>query len=108
MSDTKKRKPMISGSMLRQIVNDPRSHDKTTVGCDVRDFYEDLITTGKLRVVEEVEVKTQCVTKRMDQFSGASYYDCELRCCGCSVFFQVKTVNEQANFCPGCGNKIKQ
>ena len=106
MSDTKKREPRpLRAEFMEILADNPmmEEHYPEIIG-DMKAA----ITTGKLRVVEEVEVKTQRVTKRMDQFSGASYYDCELRCYGCSVFFQVKTVNEQANFCPGCGNKIKQ
>lgn len=55
----------------------------------VRYFYEQLITEGKLRVVEEVEDK-------------GGRYDGYV-CSGCSS----KSV-EWFKYCPGCGNKIKR
>ena len=62
----------------------------------VRDFYEDLITTGKLRVMEEVEFK-------------GNDYDCILQCTSCNwgIGWHIKEDLEPMKFCPGCGNKIK-
>jgi len=56
-----------------------------------RRYYEDLITTGKLRVVEEVDVVL------MDGSSIMGH------CNGCGI----ATLKQHA-YCPGCGNKIKQ
>ena len=58
-------------------------------GISIRDFYENLITTGKLRVVEEVEVIGH----------GFSLGHCN----GCG-----KQTLKAHTYCPGCGNKIKR
>ena len=57
---------------------------------DARDFYENLITTGKLRVVEEVD--------------NVSTYPGDFRCSVCDGW----TRSVLLNYCPGCGNKIKR
>ncbi len=60
---------------------------------DVRDYYEDLITTGKLRVVEEVEYLSD---------GGCSN-------CGNTIYSDAGIERPNAGwFCPGCGNKIKR
>jgi hypothetical protein len=58
-----------------------------------RDYYEDLITTGKLRVVEEVECRN----------TGKDEAWCEWLKCPCGESTRVGS-----NYCPGCGNKIKR
>jgi hypothetical protein len=54
---------------------------------DVRDFYEDLITEGKLRVVEHASP--------VHKLSG-------LLCSICGISWQ------DDQYCRGCGNKIKR
>lgn len=57
----------------------------------VRDFYERLITEGKLRVVQEVEL---------------NYADgCSTCLCNCGW---IQLMEDEFNCCPGCGNKIKR
>ena len=65
----------------------------------VRDFYEDLITSGKLRVVEEEEVEF-----------ASNDYDCLLACTGCNwkIGWHIMEDIEPMKFCPGCRRKIKQ
>lgn len=60
---------------------------------DVRDFYENLITTGKLRVVEEVEL------------DEGGYC---LRCGYDAMDRSDNLCPEFPPFCHGCGNKIKR
>lgn len=59
------------------------------------DRYEDLITTGKLRVVEEVGAPLEQVD--MDEW---------WTCSGCKESFL--SYHNPPNYCPGCGNKIKR
>ena len=60
--------------------------------CAARRFYENLITTGKLRVVVEVDV------------DNVSTYPGDFRCSACDGW----TRSVLLNYCPGCGNKIKR
>ena len=59
----------------------------------VRDFYENLITTGKLRVVEEVEYGNKPGLRRI--------------CLKCKALSEEISVKHYV-YCPGCGNKIKR
>ena len=62
----------------------------------LRDFYENLITTGKLRVVEEVELDIYFHCKKCG--SANSYEDT-----------MSGTMEDDENpFCKGCGNPIKR
>lgn len=65
-------------------------------GMAVRDHYEHLITTGKLRVVVEVELTPNS-------------YDCLLTCSGCGEGAPYYLAEEFADckYCPGCGSIIK-
>lgn len=67
------------------------------VGEAVRDAYEDLITSSKLRVVEEVEF--------LPSLSGRIH-----TCSSCEWWFawQGKEDVHPMKYCPGCGNKIKR
>jgi hypothetical protein len=56
-----------------------------------RDYYENLITTGRLRVVEEVVIRFDDDLVPWDN------------CPQCS-----KECYDGDNFCRGCGNKIKR
>jgi len=58
----------------------------------VRDFYENLIHEGRLRVVVEVDV------------DNVSTYPGDFRCSACDGW----TRSVLLNYCPGCGNKIKR
>lgn len=58
-----------------------------------REFYENLIASGKLRVVEEVRGET-----------NGTHEGKWLHCSGCN---EVWSTNAYA-YCPGCGNPIKR
>ena len=63
-----------------------------------RRYYEDLITTGKLRVVEEVK----------------SYHEILFGCPSCKSVWDKQPRWSQngkirtMHYCPGCGNKIRR
>ena len=57
-----------------------------------RTAMDELITTGKLRVVVEVDV------------DNVSTYPGDFRCSACDGW----TRSVLLNYCPGCGNKIKR
>ena len=92
------REPLLSDAAIEQEVNpeDPNNYSTReyyeTIGCKwVRDFYEAKITSGELRVVEEVKVTRERIE---------AYGDWVI--CKCGGMADA----ECANFCPGCGNKI--
>ena len=60
-----------------------------------RTAMDELITTGKLRVVVEVDAPLEQVD--MDKW---------WTCSGCNESFL--SYHDQPNYCPGCGNKIKR
>ena len=81
------RKPLVSDEILAMHIQ--RAETDTDLCERIRDEYESLITSGKLRVVEEVEwdrKKPGCAK------------------CGhpWSVLLTISA------YCPGCGNKIKR
>jgi hypothetical protein len=96
MSD--ERKPLFSYTTLdalfwHRMGSDPMplsDHQVILHMQDVAEAYEHLITSGKLRVVEEVN----------EIWAGNGYYR---GCSGCDASF-----TQRAKFCPGCGNKIKR
>ncbi len=59
----------------------------------VRDYYENLITSGKLRAVEEVE--------SISTIQGVTM---SAKCSGCGL----KPLMFNFAYCPGCGNPIKR
>ena len=63
------------------------------IGESVRDFYEHLITSGKLRVVEEAEYDNKPGLRR--------------NCSKCD-HLSLSSDAKYYNFCPGCGNPIKR
>ena len=66
-------------------------------------FYEDLITTGKLRVVDEVECRELDLVEE--------WYSRPTKCLSCGVEFIMALPSGNyapPNYCPGCGNKIKR
>ena len=67
-----------------------------------RELYEDLITSGKLRVVEEVELvvhRQKAIYSGSFELPPVSYRSCGL----CN-----EPVYQFANYCPSCGAKIKR
>jgi hypothetical protein len=102
------REPLLSDAAIEQEVNpeDPNNYSTReyyeSIGCKwVRDFYEAKITSGELRVVEEVE----------------NYYTEPIKserfgCPKCDSVWERKSVWSKnakirvMNYCPGCGNKI--
>ena len=80
--NTNEREPLLSDDVVRYKNN----------AFYVRDFYEDLIASGKLRVVENVEA-IPCAD------------DLWARCGGCGTEYFGAEFNP---YCPGCGNKIKR
>lgn len=102
-----KREPMLSDGDLfamcmQSFVDGPIILGEKTYGVNVgedpaaykvRAFYENLITTGKLRVVEEVDA----MCGDHGGIEGCS-------CSKCSA----PVAPEYWMYCPGCGNKVKQ
>lgn len=101
-----KREPMLSDSKAESILHEHNmdyrfSHRLVT--SLISGFYENLITTGKLRVVEEVK---NCN-------SAPGYFTCSR--CGATIAHAYYSYpphhSEHGGFiscCPGCGNKIKR
>lgn len=93
------RKPLVSDSQCEFVGFD--SLGPADAAETIRDHYEYLITEGKLRVVEEVELV-------------GNDYDCMMECSGCGwhicwqyIDTDITSTSEML-FCPGCGNKIKR
>jgi hypothetical protein len=96
--DTKeqtKREPLLSDAAIEQEVNpeDPNNYSTReyyeSIGCKwVRDFYEAKITSGELRVVEEVEE------------------DIYTHIFNCAGMHAIGGTLDTMNYCPGCGAKI--
>lgn len=81
---SKERKPLLSNAdLVHSPLNTPEG---------VRAFYEDKITSGELRVLDQVE---RIETKE----SEFGFLD---RCSKCEA-----VLSPMDNFCPGCGNPIK-
>jgi hypothetical protein len=85
------RKPLLSDDGVLDLVSQGKNLgaavDRATGGIEIRDFYERLITEGKLRVVEHASP--------VHKLSG-------LLCSICSISWQ------DDQYCRGCGNKIKR
>ena len=94
----KEREPMLSDADVERIIPQEEyvAYEEWTWmvhgGKFIRDHYESLITTGKLRVVVEVDV------------DNVSTYPGDFRCSACDGW----TRSVLLNYCPGCGNKIKR
>lgn len=90
-----------SDAIVSATIMDPAFDDRASeafrtgedVGRNVRRFYENLITDGKLRVVEEVE--------SVPTIQGVTM---SAKCSGCGL----KPLMFNFAYCPGCGNKIKR
>ena len=73
-------------------------------GIAVRNYYERLITEGKLRVMEEVDNFMSPYPIAKEVFG----------CSNCQTVFDRHTKHSKhgrirvIKFCPGCGNKIKR
>lgn len=128
MSDTKERKPLPRDYTEREyerplLVIDSDLHPYTVTENGMagenkyrmlrrlRHFYEELITTGKLRVVEEVAANLEPMA---NEVTGASWH--EMSCCGYVIegmepgdpVVFAPGIAYTFNYCPGCGNKIKR
>ena len=81
----------VPGSWTAPYTNDQLMHlmkmRRDMSGAEVRTWYEDLVTSGKLKVVAEVEYEDQCSK------------------CGNS---DLEAGGRVGGFCPGCGNPIKK
>ncbi len=101
MSD--ERKPLLSDVDLAYIAYDGKPEAGSVMPVEkavtiVRDYYESLISEGKLRVVEEVEL----VWRVNERNIGCHY------CSFCDRPHPMTIGLKEGNYCPGCGNKIKQ
>lgn len=101
MSDTKKREPLLSDGDV-ELFRDEWANGGKNACYAIRDFYEDMITTGKLRVVEEVS----------NTNSGPRYFSCSG--CGASMaspYYSWPPYHSECGgiikHCPGCGQPIK-
>jgi len=87
------RKPLLTGLDWYACVNNPDDPREVRTAEAIVDFYENLITTGKLRVVEEVTLVDGC-------------------CPVCDTFMAMPldVVGNDLTppYCSGCGNKIKR
>lgn len=102
-----KREPLLSDEYLGTLAPDPEwpdGPDWYPSSKQVRDYYESLIDSGKLRVVEEVELV------RVEP--GRQFYHPPWYCGACD--YRITYYDEDGQeaprpaFCPGCGNKIKR
>jgi hypothetical protein len=92
------RKPLLSDEAMSGVVTFPggaKRYEHEMDGDEVRDFYERLITEGRLRVVEEVD---------LDAGRGHSFIRGIYRPC---TVCKTKVYNGDV-YCPGCGNPIKR
>jgi len=92
-----KREPLLSEEMARNIMKNCAYNPGTmNPVSETRAFYESLIDSGKLRVVEEVEFVD-------------NDYDANVDCnrCGWSICY-IHIEDNPMTFCPGCGNPIKR
>lgn len=91
----KEREPMLSDGDISALRDGYMDHIERDAWVEfrkaarlVRAFYEHLITTGKLRVVEEVDSCDDTGCSKCGHYTEDQY--------------------GQYSFCPGCGNKIKR
>jgi len=92
-----KREPLLSDEQARNIMKNC-AYNPATMNpvAETAAYYESLIDTGKLRIVEEVEF--------VDNDYDANV-DCN--CCGWSICY-IHIEDNPMTYCPGCGNKIKR
>jgi len=95
-----KRKPLLSDEFLGALAPDPDWPDGPEwfpSATQVRNTYEGMIDSGKLRIANEVELIS-------------NDYDCLLKCSGCGGFTPYHFLEEfkECNYCPSCGGKIKK
>ena len=84
-------------NQCRQLLSYDEANCDDGHGLFVRDYYERLITEGKLRVVEEVTVSS-------DYYCSLCHFDCS----DAARDFADGTSSFIYNYCPGCGNHIKR
>lgn len=85
---SEERKPLLSDADIRRYGYDEM---------DVREIYETLITTGRLRVVKEV--------KRSDFWSCSTGWFTHDDCAFPDGYMAEQNLS-LASYCPGCGAKI--
>ena len=122
-----KREPLLSEEMARNIMKNcaynPGTMNPVT---ETAAFYEDLIDSGKLRVVEEVELWHPSVPeehwRKWLTGSQAEFFMLVTRCCSRNPWTPPWLMgrpewDKEANdvtyphrkyVCPGCGNPIKR
>lgn len=99
-----KREPLLSDELLGTICDaipwPEASWDDYEAGAKkVRDFYENLISKGEVRVVKKVGVELV-----------PNNYDCLLTCTGCrdgAPYYLLEEFDDM-NFCPNCGGEIQK
>lgn len=106
MTDTKERAPMLSDDAMVALCESGQLYPWQTEARMVRNHYEHLITTGTLRVVEELAANLEPV---QNEVTGAHWH--EMSCCGWATTDMVDPrgiyVGTPFNYCPGCGAKMK-
>ena len=91
------RKPLLSDEAMDRLypqaarVGPDRVEPFDELAEAIRDWYEQLITDGKLRAVEDVDVE---------------WDDGGIGKCACGQLFLIE-YDLDCKYCPGCGNKIK-
>ena len=85
------RAPLVSDELIAMHIH--RAETDTDLCDRIRQEYEDLITSGKLRVVKEVDAMCG---------DHGGIEGCSCSECGAPV------MPEAWMFCPGCGNKVRR
>jgi hypothetical protein len=94
------RKPLLSDKdaiALGLCAGDGKFVTPKSIAMGIRDYYEALIDSGKLRVVEEV-------VENIGRSRDFSYFECS----GCHYEHDFEVGAPDFTFCPNCGNPIKQ
>jgi hypothetical protein len=95
-------KPLLSDEAMAKIgLNVCEDDGAHITGNAVRDFYEQLITDRKLRVVEEVELVLHYDPCKEE--TSPNRTPSLVTCSGCHTPMYYLPYA----YCPGCGNKIK-
>ena len=106
-SMSKKRNPLLSDEAMSGVVTFPgggKRYEHEMAGDEVRDYYEHLITEGKLRAVEDVEFV------KWRHASSDLMLDTECGGCGFESIADERgnVPSDRWKFCPNCGNKINR
>jgi len=90
---SKEREPLLSDNMIR--TGGDMDNPRGMTALNVRAYYEDLITSGKLMVVKEARVILGYCLECYFDFADAGLWHPDL-----------PQLDDEVNFCPGCGAKI--